>query len=197
MGDLTIPDPCNQGSSQPRVSCTGGGGHLAGGGILLSKERKQERRKEEGGYGERPVRLGEQLPWGGGKLPPHNPQGDSCPYYSQCSPCRPCFPTGPPHAPPCLPSCGGRAAEAPGGSDDTQKPWFADTGIQLRILNRSSQSVTYVLVGGKSSPGGLVGPTLLLGALRGLEVLGERFCLPSPTTLEGLEDVVAGSKLCW
>lgn len=55
--------------------------------------------------------LGEQLLWGGGNLVSPQPQGDSCPYYSQCSPCRPCFPTGPPHAPPCCPLPGGAGGE--------------------------------------------------------------------------------------
>ena len=89
------------------------------------------------------------------------------------------------------PGGGGRIAEAPKGSDYTQKPWFADTGIQLRILNRCSQNhlhthrwevITREVRWPRPAP----------GSFEGSRGSGWR-PLSSPTTLGGLEDV-AGSK---
>lgn len=65
---------------------------------------------------------------------------------------------------------------------------------QLRIIGSSSTESPVPWVG--SHPR-VRGPTLLLRSFEGLEVLGGGFCLPSQNLTLSLEDIVAGSKLCW
>ena len=113
-----------------------------GGGILLSKERNWREGKRRWLLGKVCQAWGSSRRGVGATLSPPHPRVTPALTTASVAPAALASPLGPgaPLHAPAFPGGRGRIAEAPGGSDYTQKPWFADTGIQLRILNRCSQS---------------------------------------------------------